>query len=180
MIKNLGTQTIETERLILRRLTVDDAEVMFNNWTGDDSVTRYLKFDTHKTIDTTRDYLIDVVKKYVNLDFYSWGIQLKNSGLIGSIGSVVSDKYNGKQTFGYCIGKKWWGQGYVTEATKAMLNFLHKDCGITEFVGYHSVNNPASGKIMEKCGLKLVGTTTYTASTGVEEESKVYELSFAD
>ena len=56
-MKNLGTIRIETERLILRRFVIEDAEDMFNNWASDNEVTKYLSWPTHKSINETEDYI---------------------------------------------------------------------------------------------------------------------------
>lgn len=56
-MKHVGTKTIETTRLVLRRLELTDAEMMFRNWTGDDQVTRFLRWDAHKAIDDTKNMI---------------------------------------------------------------------------------------------------------------------------
>lgn len=56
-MKHVGTKTIETTRLTLRRLELIDAKMMFSNWTGDDKVTRFLRWDAHKTIDDTKNMI---------------------------------------------------------------------------------------------------------------------------
>ena len=56
-MKHLGTIQLETDRLVLRRFTVDDAETVFKNWASDDEVTRYLTWPTHKSIDVSRGFM---------------------------------------------------------------------------------------------------------------------------
>ena len=88
-MNHLGTIKLETDRLLLRRFTLDDAESVFYNWASDDEVTKYLTWPTHKSIDVSRGYMDFCVKGYTDLSFYQWGIELKDTQeLIGNI-SVV-------------------------------------------------------------------------------------------
>jgi len=59
---------------------------------------------------------------------------------------------------GYCIGEKWWHQGIVSEAFSAIIPFLFEKVGANRIESQHDPNNPHSGKVMEKCGLKYEGT----------------------
>ena len=69
-MNHLGTIQLETDRLVLRRFTLDDAESVFNNWASDDEVTKYLTWSTHKSIDVSRGYMDYCVKGYDNSSFY--------------------------------------------------------------------------------------------------------------
>ena len=89
-MNHLGTTQLQTNRLLLRRLSLDDAASMFNNWASDPCVTKHLTWPTHKNIDVTITILKEWVDNYKYNNFYQWGIVLKESNeLIGSI-SVVS------------------------------------------------------------------------------------------
>lgn len=55
-MENKGTIQIETERLILRKFTMVDAEAVYNNWTSDDEVARYVRWSTHKKLEDTNEY----------------------------------------------------------------------------------------------------------------------------
>jgi ribosomal-protein-alanine N-acetyltransferase len=59
---------------------------------------------------------------------------------------------------GYCIGSKWWGQGITTEAFAGIIPFLFEEVGVNRIESQHDPNNPGSGKVMVKCGLKYEGT----------------------
>ena len=89
-----GTVELETERLVLRKFKLEDAKEMFNNWASDEEVTKYLTWEAHKNIKITKSVLSEWVESYSNLDFYQWGIVIKDTNeLIGSIG-VVGHKEN--------------------------------------------------------------------------------------
>ena len=85
-----GTKTLESERLLLRRFTIDDAQAMYDNWANDSDVTKYLSWPTHTSVEISRNVLTDWDNKYKNNDVYNWAIVLKSRGNepIGSIGVV--------------------------------------------------------------------------------------------
>lgn len=85
-MKHCGTQALTTERLVLRRMTTDDCEMMFGNWANDPEVTRYLRWEPHRDWVVTMAYLNEIVKQYDRPDFYDWGICDKVTGvLMGNI-----------------------------------------------------------------------------------------------
>lgn len=86
-MRHAGTQEIETERLVLRRLTPEDAGMMYQNWANDPQVTKYLRWEPHKNADETRELLTAWALLYPNGDYYQWGIVEKATGQVfGSIG----------------------------------------------------------------------------------------------
>ena len=159
-MKHLGTVKLETKRLILRRFTMDDAQAMFDNWASDPEVTKYLTWPTHSSVDVSRMVLDDWIRGYDKPDHYHWAIVLKENGLapIGSI-SVVSHNDRAESVhIGYCIGKKWWHKGIVTEALGAVMDFFFLQVGVRRIESRHDSRNPNSGAVMKKCGMKYEGT----------------------
>ena len=120
-MKHCGTQTIETERLILRQFKSEDADAMFKNWANDEEVTKYLTWPPHGTVDVTKE----------------------------SINMIH---------IGYCIGRCWWNQGITSEALKAVIDFFFDKVEANRIESRHDVNNPHSGMVMKKCGMKYEGT----------------------
>jgi ribosomal-protein-alanine N-acetyltransferase len=88
------------------------------------------------------------------------------------------DNHNENCEIGYCIGRKFWNRGIVTEAFLAIIEFAFKDVGFIRITGRHDVENPASGRVMEKCGLKYEGTLRKINknSTGVLVDCKYYSI----
>lgn len=174
-----GTQRIETDRLILRRFRVSDAEDMYSNWAKDPIVSKFLSWQPHKKINETKKLLRKWNRAYRNRKVYNWAIELKEIGqVIGSI-SVVKDKvnwYNGKKAIvekeiGYSIGRNWWGKGIVTEALKAVIDFLFTNTDTTRITAKHNTQNPASGKVMQKADMHYEGTLREfsTSNYGIED-----------
>ena len=159
-INHTGTVTLETARLILRKVRIDDAQAMYSNYASDDEVTRYLTWPTHQTPDISRMVLTDWVSSYTKNDFYLWAITLKETGdqMIGSISVVRHNDNIRKAEIGYCIGRAWWHQGIMTEALQAVMKHLFDTVGYNRIEAAHDPNNPNSGKVMMKCGMKYEGT----------------------
>lgn len=157
-MQHLGTQVIETERLILRPLRLDDASAMYKNWASDDEVSQYVTWPTHANLQETQELLASWVKAYQEDDFYTWGMEIKATGqLIGTFAFVgVSDRDQVAE-LGYCLGKDWWNQAYTTEAGQAILAFGFNQVGFNRIQAVHVVRNPASGRVMEKLGMTLEG-----------------------
>ncbi len=158
-MKHKGTKEIETERLILRKFNKDDAEAMFKNWESDSKVTEFLRWPTATDISEAEQVLNEWVQGYENLDFYQWAIVLKEIGEpIGSISVVEKNEKLDIVHIGYCIGSKWWHQGFTTEAFKAIIPFFFEEVGVNRIESQHDPNNPHSGMVMQKCGLRYEGT----------------------
>jgi ribosomal-protein-alanine N-acetyltransferase len=157
-MKHLGTKEFETERLLLRRFIIDDAENMFKNWANDDEVTKYLTWESHKSINWSKNILEPWIQNYSKNDFYLRAIVLKEINQpIGSIG-IVQQADNTKMVHvGYCLGKKWWNKGITSEAFNVLIKFFFEEVGVNRIESRHDPNNPNSGKVMMKCGLKYEG-----------------------
>ena len=158
MLRHKGTQKIETGRLILRQAKIEDAESMFRNWANDPDVTKYLTWQPHGNIEVTKAVLTGWVESYEKDDYYQWMIVLKETGEpIGSLLVSTVGRANSAHV-GYCIGKPWWHRGYMSEALKAVMDYLFDEVGYHRVESLHDPNNPHSGNVMKKCGMKYEGT----------------------
>ena len=157
MLTHKGTQTIVTERLILRRFCLEDARAMYDNWASDDEVTKYLSWPTHTNIEITQWVMNDWVSSYEKEDFYLWAIEFEGQP-IGSVSVVGKDDDTLKAHIGYCIGKAWWHKGIMSEALKAVMEYLFDHVGMNRVEACYDPNDPNSGRVMAKCGMKYEGT----------------------
>jgi ribosomal-protein-alanine N-acetyltransferase len=159
-MKHLGTKTLETKRLVLRPFTMNDAGAMFKNWTCDKEVTKYLTWPAHESVEQSRSVLIEWTGRYDEEDFYQWAIVLKDNGdePVGSISVVKKDNSLQMVHIGYCIGRTWWNQGITSEALGELIRFFFMEVGVNRVESRHDPNNPNSGKVMLKCGMRLEGT----------------------
>lgn len=158
-MKHLGTQTLETRRLILRQFTLDDAPAMHANWASDPEVTKFLTWPVYPNADVSRMVLESWVKAYDDPKYYQWAIELKEIGQpIGSISVVGQNEQTEMFHIGYCIGQSWWHKGIMTEALRAVMDFLFDEVGANRLESRHDPRNPHSGAVMKKCGMKYEGT----------------------
>lgn len=169
----MNIPVIETERLILRPLTINDAQAVFE-WAGDERVAKYMIYPRHADLSVTRTWL-ESVQKLENQ--YSWGFELKEEHrLIGS-GSIKFCPEEDCWSFGYNIRYDCWNNGYTTEACKRMIEFVRVKHGAKSFCSEHAVENPASGRVMEKCGLTFDSYGKYSKLDGSGTfKSKKYKM----
>lgn len=163
MLHHTGTVRIETERLVLRPFRETDAQSMFDNWASDPEVTRFLTWPTHQSVETTRQ----VIRLWTNLpsDSYNWCIALKDTDEpIGSIAVVSAD--GDTLEIGYCISRKHWGKGVTPEAARAVVRHLFDNVGARRVIAKHDVNNPNSGRVMQKIGMVYLETRAAENNTG--------------
>ncbi len=153
MVKHIGTNQIETERLTLRRFKPKDEFSMFLNYVNNPAVTKFVTWNTHKDISETKA----LVERWVNMyndEVYRWAICRKNSkSVIGSI-DVVNEKFDFHSVeVGYVLAPEFWGKGYMTEVLCAVQDYLF-ELGIHRIEGRHHVENIGSGRVMQKSGMQ--------------------------
>lgn len=159
-MKHKGTQRLETDRLVLRRAVMADAEPMFANWASDPEVTKFLTWQTHSSLDVSKQVLESWVKGSEQENFYQWMIELKELGQpIGSISVVDMNDRVGKAEIGYCLGVAWWHKGIMSEALQAVMDYLFDEVGFNRLEARHDPRNPHSGGVMRKCGMIYEGTS---------------------
>lgn len=162
--------TITTDRLILRPLTVDDAEAAFE-WTGDDRVAKYMIYSTHESVETTKEWLRSIKPSENVFGF----VRKSDNKLIGSGGIRLLE--DGFWEFGYNLRYDCWGQGYATEASRAMIEYVRSKYGDIRLRSECAVENTASAHVIEKCGLHFVGYGEYSSYDGKKTfKAKIFEL----
>lgn len=181
-MKHLGTKYLASERLFLRRLTVKDAEDMFQNWASEEEVVKFLTWKKYESVKEVEPTLAMWEEMYQNDEFYQWGIELKEIGeLIGTISCVrLNNEIQGVE-IGYCIGTKWWGKGVVAEALSEIIKFFFEEVKVNVISAKHDVRNPNSGKVMTKCN--MVYKETRRGSDFNNQgicDSKVYSISASE
>ena len=153
-----GTQRIETDRLILRRFRSEDAEDMYANWASDPEVTRFLTWPAHSSVDVTKALLEDWIPRYEDGGYFNWAMEYKDTGkVIGNISVVRLIESIDAAEMGYCMSRAYWGQGLMPEALSAVMDHLFDVVGLNRVAACHDANNPKSGRVMEKAGMKLEG-----------------------
>lgn len=159
IIRHKGTETIKTDRLILRRYKLNDSSNMYKNWASDSEVTRFLSWAPHPNEDFTKKLINEWINEYEDNKKYHWVIELReNKKVIGDISSFnLNDKHCSCE-IGYCLSRDYWDSGIMSESLKSVINYLFVKVGFNRIVAMHDTNNPASGKVMMKNNMKYEGT----------------------
>ena len=152
---------LETERLLLRPWKVSDATVLYK-LASDAEVGTNAGWPPHSSEEESRQIITTVFDNPT-----TWAIVSRVSNeVIGAIGYGPScdcnlPAKNDEPTVGYWLGKAYWNKGYCTEALQALLAHIWQHTTITSLISGHFVDNPASGRVMEKCGFRPTGETCY-------------------
>ena len=153
-----NTKQLETDRLILRKFRLEDAESVYNNWATDPQTNKHLSWSLHKNVEETKELLKKWISAYED-GSYNWIVELKNTHEV--IGSICEEGKKIKErtiSLGYCYGSKWWNNGYATEVLKRVIEYLLKEQNFYLVEANHRSSNPASGRVMQKAGMKCDGT----------------------
>ena len=153
---------IETERLILRPLTVSDAKDVFE-WVGDPIVNRFMPYPVYESIDQVERWISSL-----NNCKNEFGFCLKDTGKVIGSGSITFDSDKNAYELGYNINRAFWGNGYATEASKAMLQWAYQELGARDFCAAHATANVASGNVIKKCGFQFEQKGQYSRYDGSE------------
>ena len=187
-MKHCGTQELETGRLLLRRLSIDDSEMMYNNWASDPQVAHFMRWDAHRSWVTTAELLNEWEKHYPEPDFYQWGIENKHSGvLFGTISltpchdlktgwHLNTERLGDAWEVGYAIGRKWWNQGYATEALCAVRDYWFGTVGGQWLAAFHANENIASSAVLQKAGFVYDHDATCRRFDGTPMPCRAYHL----
>lgn len=173
----MKTPILETKRMLLRPLSTKDADVIFERWTSDNLVSKYVRWCTHQKVNETQEWLYS---EELNIDsdkIYQWGFELKETGYLFGCGGINFNEKYGVFELGYNIMQLYWNQGYTTEAAKAILNFAKVQLGVNEFIASHAEENPASGKVLKKCGFLYERNEIQTKFDGITSfDTRLYRL----
>ncbi len=171
------TPVLESKIMILRPLSLNDADHIFKSWTSDSEVAKFMVWDVHKSVDDTSEWLEMEVENIDREHHYAWGFVLKETGELFGSGGIDFKKELGCYELGYNIMKKYWGQGLTTEAGKVILDFAINTLGEKKFFCRHAVDNIGSKKVMIKLGFEYYADSSYTSLSGKKHfSSKDYYL----
>ena len=159
---------IETERLILRPLVKEDSRDVFE-WVGDPVVNKYMPYALYQNIRQVEEW-IDSISDDKN----EFAFCLKDTHKVIGAGSVTFDPEREAYELGYNLNRAFWGKGYATEASRAMLQWAYQNLSAREFVANHANANVASGKVIKKCGFEFDHYGQYSRFDG----SETFDASF--
>lgn len=158
-MQHKGTVALETPRLILRRFAPEDLEPMFLHCWSEHEVWKWTNYAPMETLDdvavNAHMFTPNWLGAYDRPNRYSWAIHSKANG--HAIGRMFGmHPTDDEVELAYELGSRWWNQGLMTEAVRAAIDFFFREVGLRRIHAYHADQNPASGRVMQKCGMRLV------------------------
>jgi ribosomal-protein-alanine N-acetyltransferase len=144
-----------TERLVLRPFAIEDAPAV-QCLAGDREIAL-------NTLLIPHPYPPGAAEEWIKghddqSDNHIFAIVPRESAeVVGAIGLHVERNHD-RAEIGYWLGVPYWGNGYVTEAARAVVGYAFDDLGVHRVFAFHFTRNPASGKVLQKIGMRREGT----------------------
>jgi len=171
---------IHTRRLTLRPMTLADAAEL-HRLVGDVEIARNTMTIPHPYLEGMAEEWIGTHQsKFDKGEEIVFGIERREDGAFVGVIGVIPEPHDMAE-FGYWIGQEYWNRGYATEAAAAVIDFTFRVLDVNRIEALHFIRNPASGRVMEKCGMKHEGTLRQARKKGDEYlDVKVYAILRSD
>jgi RimJ/RimL family protein N-acetyltransferase len=147
--------TFHTPRLHLRPPVIEDAEGLFTAYTHDSEVTRHLTWRPHESVDQTRGFVRHCIAKWPDGPLFPWVIVKRDDGAL--MGMVHLEVEPCKAELGYVLARRFWGQGYMTEVVRTLVDWAISQLDIYRVWATCGVENVASARVLEKAGMQREG-----------------------
>ena len=169
---------METERILLRSWLDSDAETLFK-YASDPEVGPRAGWPPHKSVEES----LEIIRTLFNSD-HMWAIEWKETGEpIGCIGYFIYGESNIKigendAEAGYWIARPYWNRGICSEALRLLIGHCFLEMGFDTLWSDYFPENPASGRVMEKCGFRDTGEINYCSQLqlGSDKPVKIMRL----
>lgn len=169
--------TLPTQRLVLRPFRPEDAAIV-QRLAGHPEIASTTAHIPHPYADGVAEaWIATHAGRFARDESAVFAITLASTGdLMGAIGLEIRREH-GRAELGYWIGKPYWNQGYVTEAAREVLRFAFEDLRLQRVFAQHFVRNPASGRVMQKIGMRHEGELRrHTIKAGVPEDVSIWGI----
>ncbi|AJS61247.1 GNAT family N-acetyltransferase [Paenibacillus sp. IHBB 10380] len=168
---------LETERLLLREITNQDAEGIFACFSNDE-VTRYYGQNNLENIEQAKQVIAFFAKNYEEKRGIRWGIEVKGTeGIIGTIGFNAWMPKHRRAELGYEIHPAHWRRGYASEAIAQIISYGFRDLNLTRIGAVVFIENEGSNLLLTKLGFQKEGILkNYMYQNGVAYNTNVYSL----
>lgn len=173
----MKTPELETERLTLRQIREEDTDAIFNCWMQDEDVSRYMYWKASKDKYEAQKFVQFELGNLENDNWRRWVILLKETDeLIGTCLIYFNEEEN-NWDISYNLGKAYWGKGYATEAMNRVMEFATNELAIKECIAIHAIENPESGRVIQKLGFKYEKDVPFECSDGdIKTVGKYYRF----
>lgn len=173
----MNTPQLETERLILHQIKREDIQDIFRCWMRDEEVSRYMYWKSSDDIKETEEFVDYELGMIASDEWYRWIIMQQDTEEIIGTCLIYFNEEEKEWDISYNLGKAYWGNGYVTEAMKEVLDFAKNELGIKKVIAIHANENPASGRVIEKLGFRYEKEVPYECNGGeIQTTGKFYRL----
>ena len=171
------TPKLETERLILRQIKNEDVDAIFNCWMQDEDVSRYMCWKANKDINKAQEFVKFELENLENDKWNRWIILLKQTNeIIGTCLIYYNDEEN-NWDISYNLGKEYWGKGYISEAMYRVMEYAINELTIEECIAVHAIENPESGRVLQKLGFSYEKEVPYECNGGeIKTVGKYYKF----
>ncbi len=171
------TPRLESERLILRTFTETDVEDVFNGWETDPEVAKYMMWQSHNDINKTKEWIEMEIGRISSEDWFRWAVEEKSTGDLLGTCLIYFNQEDNAFVLGYNLSKRYWNKGFTTEAMKEVVKFAKDILKLKKISASYSVENPASGKVMEKLGMRYIRDCDYVCNGGsIHTKGRTYEI----
>ncbi|MCL2397305.1 MAG: GNAT family N-acetyltransferase [Defluviitaleaceae bacterium] len=181
MVKNHNevlykNEQIETQRLILRKFKISDtADIL--EYGSDAETLEHVGWPGLSTLEEAQAIIYDRYMARNGL----WAIQITDTGKVIGLINLHLNHDHDKVALGYMINRQYWGMGYASEALKAVLYLCFEGLRVNRVEAEHYTGNPASGRVMEKVGMKREGVTAKSHLVkGVFRDVVLYGITWDD
>ena len=177
-MRMIPIEPLETERLLLRKLAMEDVEPFYHRLGGSVAVTKYMLWIPHKSLEESAASIQKTLQRYAAGNCYRWGIVRKQDGaLIGMIDLLAFQEADNSCSFAYMLGEEFWNQGYGTEALRAVFAFAFQKLQVSVICADHFAENGASGSVMRKVGMVFQETIPEKyEKNGIRYDANVYRI----
>lgn len=154
----LGTKTLETKRIILRKITENDYKAMYSNWASLEECNKYFPWSVAKDIEVYRERVSSWISNYGNGLYFNWLMELKETGeVIGIINLHNVEEAEASAETSYILALKYWNKGLMTEGLSRVLQYAFEELGLNLVRADVFRGNVASEKVLLKCGMQKEG-----------------------
>ncbi|WP_096185725.1 GNAT family N-acetyltransferase [Evansella halocellulosilytica] len=149
--------TLETERVLLRKFTLDDANDMFD-YSSVPEVSKFVPWETHTTLEDSKGFISYIIKRYEEGKLAPWAIELKeNEKVIGTIDFVAWFPQHYRAEIGFILSNEHWGRGLIPEAANEVIQFGFNKMELNKIKAPCMVENVQSQRVLRKLGMTLEG-----------------------
>ena len=166
-----GTKTLYSGRCYMRKLEIADAQQLFENVYSDPKVSGYMSWDRYKNLHDVETYLTKWQEYYAQNECY-WGIFLKENDVLAGTVYLYDENAGAEVGFiSYCLGSRFWGNGYATEAVKVILEYGFEEIGYNNITTFVAKSNYRSQNVLLRLGFKCEATLRMRDKTdfGIED-----------